>query len=238
VFDQRRSFREDARRSVAKLQPGIMVLGVENIPPTGPCLVTMNHYSRLGFSAWWLALAVSAVLPYEVLWTVTAAWTYQDRLRRQLFTPFSRRLFKRIARVYGFINTPPMPPDPGEATQRAIAVRAVIKYVQKVDRAVIGIAPEGMDFPGGILGSPPAGVGRFMLRLSDLEMVVLPAGFYETDEKCFLQFGRSYHLEAPDNLSSRERDKTASWIVMHHIAELLPACLQGEYGEDKIGEYS
>ena len=234
VFDQRRSFGEDARSSVAKLNPRLQIFGEENIPPTGPCLVTMNHYSRPGFGAWWMALAVSAALPYEVLWTVTAAWTYHDRLRAQVVTPLTRWLFLRIARVYGFINMPPMPPDPSETMRRAQAVRAVIAYVRKVDRAVIGMAPEGMDFPVGKLGLPPAGAGRFMLHLSNYGMVILPVGVFETDEHLCIQFGPRYHLEVAFDLTNHERDRMASWIVMNHIARLLPANLRGQYDEDQI----
>jgi 1-acyl-sn-glycerol-3-phosphate acyltransferase len=234
LFNQRRSFGEDARSCVAKLSPELQILGKEHIPLTGPCLVTMNHYSRPGFGAWWLALAISATLPFEVLWTVTAAWTYPDRFRAGVITPLTRRLFRRAAEVYGFINMPTMPPNPNEVTARSQAVRAVISYAQKVDRPVIGMAPEGMDFSGGILGLLPAGVGRFILHLSNLGMVILPVGAYEMNENFYIHFGPPYCLQVSGDLPVHERDKMAGGIVMRHIAVLLPVDLRGPYGEDRF----
>jgi 1-acyl-sn-glycerol-3-phosphate acyltransferase len=234
---RRRSFGEDARACAAILHPEMLVLGKESIPAAGPCLVTTNHYSRPGFRAWWLALAISAVMPYEVLWTVTAAWTYPDGFRKRVITPLTRSLFRRTAAVYGFVNMPPMPPDPYEAMARAQAVRAVISYAQKVDRPVIAMAPEGMDFPGGVLGSPPAGTGRFMLHLASLGMGVLPVGAYEDPERFCIHFGTPYRLDVSQDLPVRERDRIASKIVMSHIAGLLPENLRGQY-EQKNNDWT
>jgi len=234
AFDRRRSFAEDARTSIARLHPRLKVFDKEYIPLTGPCLVTTNHYSRPGFGAWWLALAISAALPSEILWTITAAWTYPDRLRARMITPLTRWIFARAAKVYGFINMPAMGPDPNEAMVRAQAVRAVLSFAQKADRPVIGMAPEGMDFAGGRLGSPPSGAGRFMLHLSNLGMVVLPVGAFETNENFCIRFGSQYRLEVSRGLSIQERDRMASWIVMSRIASLLPANLRGQYGEGGI----
>ena len=54
--------REDARACVARLRPALRVYGRDHIPPGGPVLLTINHYARPGFHAWWLVLAVSAVV--------------------------------------------------------------------------------------------------------------------------------------------------------------------------------
>ena len=230
--DRRRSFGPDARACVAKLKPPLLVYGEEHIPACGLCLVTFNHYSRPGFQAWWLALAISAVLPYEVLWTVTAAWTFPDRLRARWLTPLTRHLFQRVADVYGFISMPPMPPDPGEVMERARSVRRVLSYIQKADHLVIGLAPEGRDFEGGRLGSPPVGAGRFMLHLSDLGMQILPLGAYEADGRFCIRIGPAYQLEVPVGLPNMERDRCASRIVMSHIACLLPIYLRGQYSSE------
>ncbi len=229
VLGRQRSFSKDARACVAKINPELLVLGREFVPTSGPCLVTMNHYSRPGFRAWWLALAISAIMPFEVFWTVTAAWTYPDRFRRRIITPLTRSLFRRTANVYGFVNMPPMPPDPHETMARAQAVRAVISYAQESDRPVIGMAPEGMDFPGGVLGSPPTGAGRFMLHLTSLGMEILPVGAYETAESFCIHFGPQYRLEVSNNLPVHERDRIASFIVMNRIASLLPVNLRGQF---------
>ena len=104
---RRRSFRADALACVAGLQPPLQIEGREHIPPGGPCLLTVNHYTRPGLRAWWVALAasaalspqvdlpanaalsISAALPTEVHWLITSAWTYRYPLRRATVTPLS-----------------------------------------------------------------------------------------------------------------------------------------------------
>ena len=71
----RRSFREDAIRCIGRLKPPLQVLGKEYIPQNGPCVLTVNHYHRPGFGAQWLALAISACVPREMHWVMTAEWT-------------------------------------------------------------------------------------------------------------------------------------------------------------------
>jgi len=61
ALDRKRSFREDALRCLAQGQPEIRVTGRENIPTSAPALLVFNHYSRSGFQAYWIALAVSAM---------------------------------------------------------------------------------------------------------------------------------------------------------------------------------
>ncbi len=163
---ERRSFRADAIRCAGSLQPPLKIYGAENIPACGPCLVTTNHYTRPGFRAWWLALAVSAAVPAEVHWLITSAWTYPDRLRSATITPLTQWLLKRLAQVYGFTTLPPMPPDPADVLRRAEAVRRVLKFVRQSESPLIGLAPEGGDFAApGRLAEPPPGVGRFILHL-------------------------------------------------------------------------
>ena len=60
-----RSFREDAKACIKKLNPPLQILGKENIPQHGPCVVTMNHYHRAGFGAQWIALAIAALVPVD-----------------------------------------------------------------------------------------------------------------------------------------------------------------------------
>jgi hypothetical protein len=66
LFGGQRSFRRDGQLCIAQLKPPLRVLGVENIPHGGPCLITFNHYYRPGFDAWWMALALAATLPVDI----------------------------------------------------------------------------------------------------------------------------------------------------------------------------
>ena len=118
-----RSLAHDAQAAMAGLRPELLVLGGDRSPSSGPCLVTCNHYSRPGFDAWWLALAISAAVAAqreesadrEIHWVMTAAWTFpESRIKRRILTPLTRWAFARVARVYGFVTMPPMPPHPDE----------------------------------------------------------------------------------------------------------------------------
>ena len=207
----------------------MQVYGIENIPETGPYLVTINHYTRPGFGSWWLALGVSSVLDVEVQWIVAEAWTYPDPLRSRLLTPVTRWMFRRMARVYGFTSMPPMPPRSQDAQARAQAVRRVLEVARRGQRPVIGIAPEGQDFSGERLGSPPPGVGRFIGHLAQAGLRILPVGVYEDGDAFCLHFGSSFALDIPDGLSAAERDHQVSQEVMSQIAILLPDTLSSEF---------
>lgn len=232
---QNRSFSADARRCVAALRPSLRVDGREHIPTQGPCLLTINHYARPAsddaaiFRAWWLALGVSAVVPAEIHWIVTEAWTYPDPLRAHLVTPVTRWLFRRVARVYGFTSMPPMPPDPDDVVARAAAVRRILAYARTSTNPLIGMAPEGSDAPGGVVQMPPSGVGRFIAHLARLGLQIVPVGGFEADGAFCLRFGPAYALETPAALSAAGRDRAVSAVVMRHIAALLPAHLRGEF---------
>lgn len=226
---RRRSFRSDARAFVSRLRPPLRVLGRAHVLRDGPALLTINHYARPGFQAYWLALAVSATVPVDVYWSMTAAWTYPDWLRAHTVTPLTRWLFRRLARAYGFTTMPPMPPDPRDVVARAEAVRRVLAYARLTLRPVIGLAPEGADAPGGVLAAPPPGVGRFMLHLAQRGMPVVPVAGFESEGAFCLRFGPCYPLQVPSGTPAPMRDAQASQIVMQHIAALLPARLRGAY---------
>ena len=227
----RRSFRRDARRCVDQLFPALRVYGREHIPRAGAHLLTINHYAHPGFRAWWLALSVSAVVPTDVHWITTAAWTYPDRFRARTITPLSRWLFGRVAQVYGFTSMPPMPPNPDDVVARAAAVRQVLTFARHTRQAVIGLAPEGSDAHDGKLQWPPNGSGRLMLHLSRIGLDVVPVGGFEADGAFCLRFGPGYKLNVSAGLANDERDREASRIVMQHIAAQLPARLRGEFGQ-------
>ncbi len=229
---RRRSLRADSLRSIAWLNPGLQVLGEEFIPQGGPCLLTVNHYTRPGLPAWWLVLATCACVPVEIHWIMTSAWTYPDALRARLVTPLTRVIFRRIAHTYGYTSMPPMPPDPREVEARARAVRQVLEYTRQAQRPVIGLAPEGRDAPkdkSGVLVEPPAGVGRFVLQLTHLGLPIAPVGVYEADGRLCIHFGPHYDLEISQGLKAGERDQAVSKVVMMRIATLLPVELHGGF---------
>ena len=225
LTSHRRHFREDALACVAKLKPPLFVFGKENIPANGPCVVTVNHYSRPGFFAGWIALATAATVPVEMHWVVTGELLYLGKLG----SPLSRWALARIAKTYGFTTMPPMPPRPVDVEARAKAVKKVLKLVKQSGNTVLGLAPEGADQGGGRLSLPPSGVGRFGLLLASSGSAFVPVGAYEADGALCLHFGPAYRLSVPSGLSADEKDRVAAEVMMEHIAVLLPDELRGEF---------
>lgn len=230
VLAQRpRSFARDARVAVAGLHPPPMVTGTEHVPAEGPCLVTCNHYSRPGFAAWWLTLAITAAVAAcrapaadrEIHWVMTAAWRFEgSRWKPQILTPATRWAFARLARVYGFVTMPPMPPAPEEMEARAAAVLRTVRLARQLARegGMVGLAPEGRDVPEG-LGGPPLGVGEFICLLVRAGLPVLPVGVTEQGGRLRISFGQLFVPEIP--LSRTERDRAIAQQVMGAIAKLV-----------------
>jgi 1-acyl-sn-glycerol-3-phosphate acyltransferase len=223
----KRSLRQDALRCTHDLK--IQVLGSQHIPQTGPGVVLVNHYYRPGFSAAWIGLSVSAVITVELVWVMSAAWTEANTMLTRLKAAASVPLYPRLARVYGLISMPPMPPRPHEVAARARAVRQILTVARQTPPALLAIAPEGQDPPGGVLMKPPSGVGRMLAKLSDSAGRFYPVGVYEQDETVILHFGPSFPLILPGGLNTDEKDIRAAEMAMRTIAALLPHDLRGVY---------
>jgi hypothetical protein len=226
---RKRDFHSDAQACIANLCPPLKVIGQENIPLSGPCAITVNHYHRVGFGAQWLALAIASLVPVQVHWVITSEFTYPGKWCERFGTLGSKFLLKRIAHVYSFTSMPPMPPREQDVEARAASVRAVLEYVKRTESPLIGLAPEGYDPPGGILARPSPGLGRFALLLSRAGLKFCPVGAYEMDGSFHIHFGQAYELGVPAALSVEGKDRQASQIIMEQIAELLPAHLRGEF---------
>lgn len=227
VSGGKRSLRQDALRCTRNLK--IQVLGSQHIPQTGPGVVLVNHYYRPGFSAAWIGLCVSAVVPQELVWVMSAAWTETDTFSTKLKAALSVPLYPRLARVYDLISMPPMPPRAHEVAARARAVRHILAVARQNPPALLAIAPEGQDPPGGVLMRPPAGVGRMLAKLSASAVSFYPVGVYEQDEMILSHFGPSFRLMLPLGLNVDQIDRQAADMAMQAIAALLPHDLRGVY---------
>ena len=229
ILLRHRDFHADATACIENLHPPVRILGRENIPPQGPCVITVNHYHRPGFGAEWLTLGIAAIVPVQMHWIITGELTYPGKWYGAPTSIGSRMVLKRIAHVYGFTNMPPMPPRPNDVEARARAVRAVLEYVRHAQDPILGLAPEGYDPPGGVLTRPAPGLGRFGLLLARAGLAFVPVSAYEAEGRFHLQFGERYELSAPNGLSADEKDERAARIMMKQIACLLPIHLQGEF---------
>ncbi len=224
---QKRSFRSDALRCVRGL--AIDVIGNEVMPQQGPGVIVFNHYSRPGFAAWWIALALSATLPVDLHWTMTSAWTEASSYYSRIKAWLSECLFPRLAIVYGFTPMPPMPPRSHEAAARARAVRQVLAVVKNSPSTLVALAPEGQDSTDGRLMALPPGAGRFLALLSELGCSFYPLGVFETPDALCLRFGPSISLHLPPGLTASQIDEQAAGTVMRAVATLLPQALRGVY---------
>ena len=201
---------------IGMTQPPV-VFGEENISEDGPFLLTMNHYTREGFSIIWAAAAISALLPGEPLWVMTNAWTNRSGFFDQIRTNISKAVFTRFAEVFGLITMPSMPPHPDEMMDRAISIRKLFKQIDGKSNIILCLAPEGQDQTGGLLGKPHPGTGKFIYSLySQLERV-LPVGIYEQQGRLVVEFGPAYELE--DNKTT---DQEVINQVMRQIGNLIP----------------
>jgi 1-acyl-sn-glycerol-3-phosphate acyltransferase len=216
---RKRSFVRDA----ARLSKGIDRLQVHGDVPTDskPYLFLVNHYSRPGFRAWWISIALVSAAGREMHWPMTSAWTYPDRLRAGLITPLTEWVLARLAGMYGFTLMPPMPPRPEDAIRRADSVRRILRLARSV-HPTLAMAPEGMDSPDGRLMQPPPGAGRFIAHLAGAGYTLLPVGAYEAGDSFHLHFGKAFRLPHSDPHDPDTRDRETVRIVMHAIAELLP----------------
>ncbi len=233
LLGRHRRFQGDARACIARLRPPLRVLGLERIPSDGCCAITLNHYFRAGYAAQWSALAISAALTRDVCWVMTDELTFPGSWIAPLGKPVSHFALSRGARLYGFVPMPPMPPRPRDVERRAAAVREALRYARQTPNAIIALAPEGGDQPGGLLAMPPSGAGRFCLLLAAAGLSFVPVGVYEADGALTLNFGAAYELQAPAVKSADEKDRLAAHAVMSHIAPLLPAELRGEFGGER-----
>ena len=219
LFKSSRNFKNDAAFALGINNFPIKILGDENIPKTGPAIITMNHYARDGFFIIWAGLAIAAHLPDNQMWLMTNAWTHREKGMDLIRTKVTKRLFQRIADMYGFITTPPMPPVEGEMVERALSVRAVFQHIRKHPETTICLAPEGRDFPYRILGHPPAGTGKFIYQLAHYVDTIIPVGVYEAHGKLVLDFGTAY---GSSDFHGAD-DENISQFVMEKIARQLPS---------------
>ncbi len=221
--NKKRCISSDAVRAISGVLPPIQVINEKNIPNEGPGLVTLNHYSRPGFSIVWAALGISAQLPEKHLWLMTNAWTNRTRGVDQLRTRISRILFRQLAGMYGFITIPPMPPAQDELTERTMSIRKLMRFIHENPDTILCIAPEGQDFEHGKFGEPPEGTGIFIFQIQKHLEQIIPVGVWEEEGRLILRFGEPYSLDK--GCRNNDSDMEISDLVMDKIASLLPVYL-------------
>jgi hypothetical protein len=229
ISGRKRSFQKDTVQLTSGMGVPLRVTGGEFIPRGGPGLLVFNHYSREGLSILFPVAGLASSIPAEMHWIMTGAWTFPGNPLHRPLRTISKWVFKRIARVYGFTLTPPMPPEPEDSTARTESVRRVFQHIKDNPSTLVALAPEGQDIPGGALGELPPGAGKFMLELNRRLGCIHPVGIYEEDGALRINFGPPFNLGSIINSGSGKLDEKAGRIVMERIAALLPDRLAGPY---------
>lgn len=181
VSGRHRSSQENALAATSDLHPALRVINPLTRGKSRAAVLIVNHYTRPGLGAWWMAFALAATFPSEIHWIMTSAWVHPDRLRSLIMTTISRWVLRRLAQMYGFTSMPPTPPQTYEVAARAAAIRSLLRDIDQAPGINIGLTLKGADSGDGKLARPPAGVGRFLQLLMDRGLQVIPVGIYEQD---------------------------------------------------------
>jgi len=223
-----RSFHQDASKLATLID--FKVYGQLQMPTRGSILLTPNHYYRPGYGIWNVIIALSAAVTPEIHWITTSMLTYPGQRRGVFLRPLSHFFLEEAARIYSFTTMPPMPPDPSQVEERALAVRKVIASVNKsASPLIIGLSPEGQDFTNGQLGWPPSGSGRFIFHLIKKGFWIVPVGVFEENGCLALNFGPPYQPQVANNLAAHEIDYEIGRVVMSHLAGLVPLEMRGNF---------
>ena len=213
----RRSLLRVVFRQIFRVLYRIRILGVENIPPSGPYLVAYNH--------------VSIVDPAFILafWPVAAETVGAAAL-------WHRRGQNIIVRMYGTI------PVHRGAIDRALIEKAVAVLEAGLP---LSIAPEGQrsHVPGMQRAHPGIAYLVDQVRAPVLPVGVvgnsdemLARALRGARPKLEMRIGKPFHLP-PITGRGRERREARQRnadLVMQHIAALLPAEYQGVYAVNRF----
>jgi 1-acyl-sn-glycerol-3-phosphate acyltransferase len=189
------------------------VVGVENIPRTGPLVICANHSATLD------PPMVPAFVPRSDTWSMAKSEYFKHPLSRFIFTAY-----------HSF-------PVVRHTADRA-AVRRAFDLL-KAGHSVI-IYPEGTRVESGVLADPEPGAGFIAQKAA---YPVLPVGLTGTREclpkgvrwprrtKVTITFGKPFVILTKRVDGSRVSHEEASEAIMVAIAELLPAEQRGLFSD-------
>lgn len=224
---QARNLHADAVKIIRAQGSKIRIIG--EALPEAPFLITVNHFSRPGFSILWVIMGIHAKLDEPTHWMMSNVWTFPGRTFRVLYEGVTAWIFKRIAHTYDFISTPALPPLPENSMRAALAIRSLVRKYRSEPHMTLGLSPEGRDFPDGKLGTPSRGTGLMINELLKIHPRILPVGFYFKDGQYTVHFGSAYNLKPMDEGDRELIDKSITRLIMQPIADLLPFEIRGDF---------
>lgn len=229
LIGRRRSFARDGLRLIQVNPFPRRVWGLENVPQHGSFVAVMNHYDRDGLHPYHCAMMVNALVQPRRHGNPEIRWAFTSELWGRKVGPFPiplpliRWVFRRIAKVYGFVV---IPRREELVMGRAAAIRT---FLEAIDAGPVGLTPEAAG--SGRLIEPPVGSGLFMLALARRGHPFLPIAVWEDEGVLNIVFGQPFYLEVDESLPRQERDRQAREKVMVAIGKLLPPAYRGAYAE-------
>jgi 1-acyl-sn-glycerol-3-phosphate acyltransferase len=229
LIGRRRSFARDGLRLMQVNPFPRRVWGLENVPQHGSFVAVMNHYDRDGLHPYHCAMMVNALVQPRRHGNPEIRWAFTSELWGRKVGPFPiplpliRWVFRRIAKVYGFVV---IPRREELVMGRAAAIRT---FLEAIDAGPVGLTPEAAG--SGRLIEPPVGSGLFMLALARRGHPFLPIAVWEDEGVLSIVFGQPFYLEVDESLPRQERDRQAREKVMVAIGKLLPPAYRGAYAE-------
>ena len=187
------------------------VRGRQNVPRKGPIIVVANHLSMAD------PPILSASMPRHIVFMA----------KEELFGwhPLSP-----LVRSFGAIRVRKNLADRRALTQARQALSGGM---------AVGMFPEGSRSPNHTL--QPAYPGAALLALTT-SVTILPVAISGTEKikgigwllqpRIEVNIGEPFTLEINPAQDRKQQIRQGTDIIMHHIAELLPAEYRGEYGSD------
>lgn len=200
---------------VGRMETPPLIVGADQLPPTGRFVLAANHYQRKGL---WILHAAAALthairLHYgpgdpPVRWIVTANWP-RIQVGPLSFPSPGDFLLPRVAEVWScypvsFHGTNP--------SYTARSLRHILRETPRSSRP-LGLFPEGVLGSAGKVAGPLPGVERLLVHLANAGVPTVPAGISEAG-RLVLRFGP---VISPRELSGA---RDAGQLVMEKISEL------------------
>ncbi len=191
------------------------IVGIENVPTTGPLLVTINHLSVMDLPTLGTALVNAGWQPGVSMFTIS---------KQELFEkPFLPKLMAQLGMFPVYRNQVDVN-----------AMRTMLSIFKR--GALLGIAPEGTRSPTGHLQLFQPGVAKLAIQK---KIPVLPVGLVGMEKvlpigsklphlvPIEIHFGRVYELSEyyPQELTPDVLER-AAWDMRARVAELLPTWMR------------